>query len=134
MKLFRVSLMCALMGLLFTTYPASAKPKAKTSLLGQTVQYQYSGAKEVYKVKFSARGEACYAHWHVLSGASKGQNRKEEADCAEVAPGVWFVSWVEPTHEVVNLVLNLEQKTVTCGYYDGKRYFWKGKILSMKAK
>lgn len=101
------------------------------SIIGKTIVYQYEGADR-YRVSFSQTAEGNFAHWHVLSGKHQGENRKESADIAEVAPDVWFVSWLEPTLEVVSFVVNLSAKTITCSYYyDGERHWWQGEVLAV---
>lgn len=116
---------------LFFAINTNAQNKKEMSIIGKTIEYKYDDGDD-YKVKFEKEGDTFYAHWYVLSGKYKGENRKETADIAEVAPNVWFVSWLEPTQEVVSVVFNLN-KEVTCSYYfDKKKDFWHGKVLNVK--
>ena len=97
------------------------------TLSGQTVSYTYTTG-DSYRVSV-ADGKAI---WLVLTGANAGETREEVADFAEVAPDVWFVTWLEPTQEVVSLVLNLAARSVHCSYYgEGERYFWQGNITDI---
>lgn len=117
---------------LFFAINTNAQHNKKMSIIGQTIEYKYDDG-DTYKVSFQQDNDTFFAHWYVLSGKHKGENRKETADIAEVAPNVWFVSWLEPTLEVVSIVFNLNNNKVTCSYYfDKEKYFWHGKIINVK--
>lgn len=117
---------------LFSTINTNAQTKKEMNIIGKTIEYKYNDGDN-YKVKFEKEDNTFFAHWYVLSGEYKGENRKETADIAEVAPNVWFVSWLEPTQEVVSIVFNLNKNEITCSYYFNKeKYFWYGKIINVE--
>lgn len=104
------------------------------NLINHTIDYQYHDS-DSYRVVFTQNKKGkTFAHWHVLTGTHSGDNRKEVADISEVAPNVWFVSWLEPTLEVVSFVANLNDNSITCSYYyNGERHWWAGTILAVSA-
>lgn len=117
---------------LFFTINANAQHNKEMSIIGKTIAYKYDDG-DSYKVSFQQDNDTFFAHWYVLSGKYEGENRKEIADIAEVAPNIWFVSWLEPSLEVVSIVFNLNKNEVTCSYYfDKKKAFWRGKIINVK--
>lgn len=98
-----------------------------SSLSGTVIEYNYDGA-DAYRLEF---GEGT-AHWTALTGQNAGENRVERSDTVEVAPDVWFVSWLEPTEEVVSLAVNLAERRIYASYYfDGERFFWTGRITQI---
>lgn len=101
-------------------------------LIGRAIEYNYGGA-DSYRVEFTKTDDQVFAHWHCLTGEHAGDNRKETADIERVADSVFFVTWLEPTQEMVSFVLNLHNNTITCSYYyDGERHWWKGTVTDIK--
>lgn len=97
-------------------------------LAGQTIEYQYEGADR-YRVDF---GNAT-AKWEVLTGPHAGDSRTEAAQSHEIAKGIFMVTWLEPTSEVVTLVANLNSREITCSYtYEKDQFLWRGAILSFQ--
>lgn len=95
-----------------------------TPLHGKSLTYIYEN-NDSYRVSFDDAG----ATWTALSGPATGSTGTETYDCAEVAPNVFFVSWLEESAEVVSFVANLNESTITCSYvFEKERHFWKGKI------
>lgn len=112
----------------------NAAEKAKIAdLANKSIKYKYDGG-DTYRVEFTkdTKGKT-FAHWYILDGKAKGQNRNESADFAQIAPNIWFVSWLEPTQEVVSFVADFNNNKITCSYYgDKERYWLKGDILEIK--
>lgn len=97
------------------------------SLVGTIIEYSYAGA-DSYRLAF---GEGS-ATWTALSGDHAGDHRTEDCDAAQVAEGVWFVSWLEPTLEVVSLCINLSDHRIYASYYyNGERFFWRGNVTQI---
>lgn len=95
-------------------------------LAGNTIEYQYDGG-DAYRVTF---GEGT-ATWEVLTGPHAGDSRTETAQDHQVADGIFMVTWLEPTDEVVTFVANVNNKQITCSYTYGKEQFlWHGTIRS----
>lgn len=93
-------------------------------LAGQTIEYQYEGADR-YRVYF---GEGT-ATWEVLTGTHAGDSRTETAQGREIAEGIFMVTWLEPTDEVVTFVANLNTDEITCSYtYEKEQFLWHGTI------
>lgn len=93
-------------------------------LAGQTLEYQYDGADQ-YRVRF---GEGT-ATWEVLTGPHAGDSRTETAQSHEIAQGIFMVTWLEPTNEIVTFVANLNTKEITCSYtYEKEQFLWHGTI------
>lgn len=51
--------------------------------------------------------------WEALSGPSKGSKGTEKIHAQEVAPNVFFISWLEKTGTTVSQVLDLNKMQVT---------------------
>lgn len=101
------------------------------TLINKTIEYTYDGA-DSYRVEFTQADDQIFAHWHCLTGDHAGDNRKETADIEEVTENVFFVTWLEPTQEMVSFVLNLDNDTITCSYYyGGERHWWKGAVTDI---
>lgn len=97
-----------------------------SGLTGHVIEYTYDGA-DSYRVSFGQNT----ATWMVLTGEHAGDSREEIADVHEVARDVFFVTWLEPTREVVSFVANLQSSEITCSYvWEDKRFFWRGKITA----
>lgn len=98
-----------------------------SSLAGITIEYKYDGA-DSYRLAF---GEGT-ATWTALTGTHAGDWRTETCDTAQVAKDVWFVTWLEPTREVVSLSINLSERRIYASYYyDGERFFWQGHVTQI---
>lgn len=94
-------------------------------LAGNVIEYTYDGA-DSYRVRF---GEGT-ATWEVLTGKHAGSSRKEVAQTHDVAPGMHFVTWLEPTDEVVTLLVDLNTMRITCSYtYAKEQFLWRGTIV-----
>lgn len=81
---------------------ASAAQESPMSLVGETVVIRYESGLEL---------EAHYESetrmtWAALSGPQEGQQGTEHIAAEEVAPGVFFISWVEENGVTVSNVLN----------------------------
>lgn len=94
------------------------------TLAGTTIEYAYAGA-DSYRLDI---GDGS-VHWTALTGQNAGENRTEQADIVEIAQDVWFISWLEPTQELVSLCINLAKRRIYASYYcEGERFFWKGSV------
>ena len=51
--------------------------------------------------------------WEALAGPAKGSKGTESVHMAEVAPNIFFVSWVEKSGTTVSQVLDLDKLVVT---------------------
>jgi len=51
-----------------------------------------------------------------LEGKFKGQTETQACGQREIAPGVYFVTWLESSGQVVSMVINTKSKTVNASY------------------
>ena len=51
--------------------------------------------------------------WHAHTGPAAGQDGAEQCQVAEVAPGMYFVNWIEAPATVLSQVLDLNTMRVT---------------------
>lgn len=81
---------------------------AQRGIADRTFIYSYESGVEI-KGRFE--GEQAI-HWEGLKGPAAGSTGSAAISATEVTPGVWFVSWVEPSDITVSQVLDLGKMNV----------------------
>ena len=78
-------------------------------LIGKKFLFQYESGLQVIG-DYSSPTEVS---WEALSGPAKGSKGTESANTAEIAPNIFFVSWIEKSGTTVSQVLDLDKLVVT---------------------
>ncbi|WP_406470430.1 MoaF-related domain-containing protein [Streptomyces sp. NBC_01615] len=68
----------------------------------------------VFRNTYAADGRTL--HWHTVEGPAKGTAETVTLHHAEIAPNLYFVSWIEASGTTVSHVMDLNRNTV--------RAFW----------
>ena len=79
------------------------------NLIGKKLLFQYKSGLQVIG-DYSTLNEVS---WEALTGPSKGSKGTESVHTAEVAPNIFFVSWIEKPGTTVSQVLDLDKLVVT---------------------
>ncbi len=79
------------------------------SLVGKQLLFRYESGLEVVG---HYTGEATI-EWEARTGPAKGSRGTERTHAREVAPGIFFVSWVESSGTTVSQVLDFNTHQVT---------------------
>lgn len=91
------------------------------SFVGKTIVISYESGLQV-RAHYKSATELV---WKALTGPSTGQEGTESIVAREVAPNVFFISWLESSGTSVSNVLDLRAKTVvafvTFDAGDGRR-------------
>jgi phenolic acid decarboxylase len=88
----------------------SQQPQAQTmSFVGKSLHFRYASGLEVT----GHYATASDLTWEALTGPSKGSKGTEKVHAQEVAPKVFFISWLEKSGTSVSQVLDLNQMKVT---------------------
>ncbi len=62
-------------------------------------------------------------YWECLEGEARGQSATEKCDRREVAPGVYFVNWIEKDGTAISQVVDYNRMTVVCNIVAGGQRF-----------
>jgi hypothetical protein len=88
--------------------PGTAAPSRPMRLVGKILVLRYASGLAV-RATYASGTEL---RWEALSGPSAGRTGREEIDAVEVAPDVYFVSWLEKDGTSVSNVLDLKAMRV----------------------
>jgi phenolic acid decarboxylase len=90
-----------------------------------TFLYKYHGGN-TYKLIVS---DNVNIYWECVEGSEIGANGNEKAQRFEVAPGIYFATWVEKSGVNVSQALNFNSNTVFATIVEGtNRYVLTGDI------
>ena len=89
--------------------PPDAPQPRPMRFVGKTVVIRYASGLAVR----ASYPSATELRWEALSGPSAGRRGTERIDAAEVAPDVYFISWLEAEGTSVSNVLDLRAMRVT---------------------
>jgi len=99
-----------------------------SALAGKAMKYEYVaavsvtpyGAGEYEAISYGETIDLVFAEekcTHLgLEGKFKGQTETQACGQREIAPGVYFVTWLESSGQVVSMVINTKSKTVNASY------------------
>ncbi len=103
-----VSQLLLLLSLLDRSFPSSNGEEKPLAFVGKTVILRYDSGLEV-KAHYPSATELA---WEALAGPAKGQRGDEAIEAVQVAPEVFFISWLEEEGTSVSNVLDLGTKRV----------------------
>ena len=78
-------------------------------LIGKKLLFHYESGLQVIG-HYSSPTEVS---WEALTGPAKGSTGTESVHMAEIAPSLFFVSWIEKSGTTVSQVLDLNEMVVT---------------------
>lgn len=79
------------------------------NFVGKKFLFRYGSGLEVIG-HYTSRTRV---HWEALTGPAKGDTGDEAIHAAEVAPNVFFISWLEQSGTSVSQVLDLNRSQAT---------------------
>ncbi|MDX1699985.1 MAG: hypothetical protein R3250_05165 [Melioribacteraceae bacterium] len=80
----------------------------------------------VYQIRFGPKAIT----WECLRGKDKGSSRTVFYETVEIASKEHFVTWLNADNEVVRMIANLKNKTISYNFKNkGIRQFSKGEII-----
>ena len=79
------------------------------SITGKKVRLTYDSGMKI-DAHYVSESEV---RWHAHTGPAAGQDGAEQCQVAEVAPGMYFVNWIEAPATVLSQVLDFNSMTVT---------------------
>lgn len=96
-----------------------------TQLAGQRFEYTYENGI-AYTISFECEQTL---RWEAVAGPDAGESAIEMYDSVEVAPNIYFITWLEENGTVVSQVADYNQMIVyTSLACDGNRILLKGKL------
>ena len=88
---------------------AGSRQEAPMALVGKKLLFRYESGLEVV----GRYASADTVEWEALTGPAKGTKGTERTHTREVAPGIFFVSWLESSGTTVSQVIDLDTHRVT---------------------